>query len=57
MGYILIDLNWIFLIKPSEFLISLSDESYNEKSAENSKLLHCRKAHSIQPIKDIEPKF
>ena len=35
IGYILIDLNYIFLMKPSEFKIFISVESYDEKIAEN----------------------
>ena len=31
----LIDLNHIFPMKPSEFKISISDETYDEKTAEN----------------------
>ena len=34
---ILIDLNQIFLMKPSEFEISLSVKSYEKKIAENSR--------------------
>ena len=56
--YILINLHYIFPIKPSEFKIFISVESYGEKTAENlPKLIHYRKAHGFQTIKDIDPKF
>ena len=49
---IMIDLNL------SYFKISISVESYEEKTAENyRKLLHFRKAHSFQTIKDIDSKL
>ena len=35
IGYIHIDLNQIFKMKPSELKISISIESYDEKTAEN----------------------
>ena len=35
IGYILIDLNQIFLMKPSEFKIFISVESCDEKTTEN----------------------
>ena len=42
--YILIDLNQIFLMNPSDLKISISVESYDEKTAKKlSKLLRCRK--------------
>ena len=34
IGYILIDLNWILPMKPSEFKISILVESYDEDTAE-----------------------
>ena len=47
IGLILIDLNQIFRMKPLEFIISLSVESYDKKFGKLSKLLHCRKAHGF----------
>ena len=35
IGFIQIDLNWTFLMKPSEFKIFISIQSYHEKTAEN----------------------
>ena len=56
--YILIELNEIFPMKPSEFKISISTESYDEKNYwKLPKLLRCRKSHSFQTIKDINSKF
>ena len=37
LDYILIDLNWIFSMTPPEFKISISFESYDEKTAENNR--------------------
>ena len=39
-------------MKPLEFIISNSVESYDEKTAENY-----RKVYSFQTIEDIVPKF
>ena len=33
IGYVLIDLNYIFPMRPSEFKISIPVESYDEKTA------------------------
>ena len=56
--FILTDLNWIFLIKLSELKISFSDESYDEKTAENDQNCYvAKKTHSFQTIKDIDLKF
>ena len=45
-------------MKPLEFKISVSVESYDEKTAENLQtLLHCRKTLSLQTIIDADPKF
>ena len=56
--YILIDLNWIFTMEPSEFKISIVVESYDEKTAENYRNGYvAKKAHSFQIIKDIDSKF
>ena len=52
--YILIDLNWIFLIKPSELKTSILVESYDEKTSENYRKGY---VHSFQTIQDIEPTF
>ena len=53
-----IDLNEIFSIKPSELKIFLSIERNKNKIAENGQnVLRCRKLHSFQTIKDIDPKF
>ena len=59
IGYILIDQSELDpSIKPSEFKISISVESYDEKNYWKwPKLLGCRKAHSFQTIKDIDSKF
>ena len=35
IGYILIDQNYTFPMKPSEFKIYISVESYGDKTAEN----------------------
>ena len=44
--------------KLSDFKISISVESYDEKIAENlPKLLRCRKAHNFKTIKDVDPRF
>ena len=42
-------------MNPSEFKISVSVENYEEKIAENYR--HCRKPHSFQAVKDINPKL
>ena len=52
----LIDLNEIFLIKPSEFKISHLVKSFDGKCLKLTKFQRCRKAHSFHAIKDIYPK-
>ena len=55
--YILIDLNLIFPMKPSEFKISFPVKSYDVKTAQKlPKLLRCRRTHSFQTIKNIDEK-
>ena len=45
-------------MKPSEFKISVSVESYNEKPAENYQNCYvAEKCNSLKTIKDIDPKF
>ena len=51
-------LNSIFKMKQSEFKISISVESYQEKTVQQvTILLRWRKAHSFQTIRDIDLKF
>ena len=47
MGMTLIDLNEIFPMKPSEFKIFLSGESYDKKTAENCLNFHDTDKHII----------
>ena len=37
IGYIMINLNWFFPIKPSEIKISFSVESYDENTTKNNR--------------------
>ena len=56
--YILIDLNYILLMKSSEFKIPVYIKSYDEKTVENYRNCYvAEKAYSLQTIKDIDPKF
>ena len=54
-----IDHSNIFPMKPSEFQISITVASYDEKTAKIlTKLLRCRKAHGFETINDInDPQF
>ena len=40
IDYNLIDLNYIFPIKPSDFRISISVDSYDEKTVENTQICY-----------------
>ena len=45
-------------MKLLEFKISISVESYDEKSAENDRNCYvAEKAYNLQTIKDIDPNF
>ena len=44
-------------MEPIDFKISISVESYDEKTAEITEILRYRKAHAIKTIKDIDPKL
>ena len=57
IAYILIDLNYIFMMKPSEFKTFILVESYVENLLKINKLLPCQKALSLQTVKDINYKF
>ena len=54
---ILIDLTKFFLMKPSEFEISFSVESYNKKIAENGRNSYAVEKYSLKTIKDIDSKL
>ena len=56
--YILTNLNQIFPITLSEFETFISVEIYIEKNCcKWSIWLRCRKAHSFETIRDVNPKF
>ena len=57
IGYILIDLTWVFPTKPSELKISLSVKSYHEKIAEYYWNCYVAEKRSFETIKDIDPKY
>ena len=44
-------------MEPSEFKISISVESYDEKTAENDQNCYVAEKRSFQTFKDIDPKF
>ena len=45
-------------MKPSEFKISISVQSYDEKTAENYRNYYvAQKVYSFQTIEDIDPKY
>ena len=58
MGYIQINLIWIYPMKPSEFKISILVKSY-EKTTEKYRNCYVAEKRIIYklPIKDIDPKF
>ena len=45
--YMLIELNKILLLKPSEFKISISVESYDEKTTENDRYCYVAKKRIV----------
>ena len=59
IGLIQIELNQIFPMKPSEFEISLSVESYAKKTDENcwNGYVAEKKHYSFQTMKEINSKF
>ena len=57
IGYIQIDLDYIFPMKPSEYKISILVESYIEKKDENYRNCYVAEKCSFQSIKHIDPKF
>ena len=51
--YILTDLNWIFTMKPTKFKISISVESYDEKTTDNYRNCYIDEKHIVSKLSKI----
>ena len=49
-GYILMDMNYIFPMKPSEFKILIFVEGYDERSAENYRIYYVSEKRIVSKL-------